>query len=400
MFTRWLTYITEGSVYAVLEIFEVQGREVLSLLVLKKEKGELVVQKAMDLGQIGELKEIIGANIPLFLSLNTNSVLTKPIADLEVNSQEAKVNHTFPNLDLGAFYYDLLNEEVHPMVSIARKDYVEGMVQSIVDLGLQLRGVRLGLAGLGAVLPYLPSEKVQLSNFAIDLEKGILRQVYLQTWGNEHYHLNGLQLQSRYLLGFAHILGHLEGRMPVCNLIGINENLEYTGKNNRTFYTVAKSAVLFFLTVLLLNFFVFDHYHRKAQAMETDATIHSAQVQQLKTLSTNVTSKQERVTLLNKASSSRATHFLDQLAQGVPGTVLLEEIKYQPLRQPFREGKSLEVNEGVIEVTGISSNSVEFSKWVAQLEEQKWIGGVAILGYDFVTKESSGFSIKITLNNQ
>lgn len=400
MVNRWLTYLLEGRVYAAIEMYDHQGITYYTTLVLKKEKGELTILRATEVTKLEELKDWIGINASLFLTINTHNVLTKPIADMELNSQEAKVNHTFPNLNLEAFYYDIFLDESYPMVSIARMDVVEGVINSLKEIGLQPTAVQLGLAGLGSVLPHLESGSVQGSNFGLDVEQGRIREVYPQSSAEDTYRLNGLELQGRHLLGFAQILGHLEGRGSVTNLIEINDSLSYKGKNKRIFTTVAKSALVFFLVLLLVNYFVFDYYHTKVQEIKAASELHSSQTQQFKSLSTLVTEKQERVDLLNRSGNSRATHYLDQLAAKVPPTILLEEIQYQSLIKPFREGKSLEIEEGVIQVTGVSSESAAFSNWIMFLEKQNWVQGIEILGYDFVTKDSSGFTIKIMLKKQ
>ncbi len=397
MLKHWYTYFLEGRMYAAVELFDVEGKAAYSVVLIKKEKGELVIHKATEVTELGELKACIGVNTPLFFTINTNNVLTKPIADMEANSDEAKVNHTFPNLNLETFYYDMLSEEFCPMVSIARMDVVEGVLSSLKEVGLQPMGIQLGLAGLGSILPHLESGSIHGSNFGLDVEQGKLREVVSQSSGEGTYRLNGLELQGGHLLGFAQILGHVEGRVSVTNLTEINKKLSSEGKNNLVFNRVVKASLLFFLVLLLVNFFVFDHYHSKVQEIRAASELNSSQAQQFKALSTLVTEKQERVDLLNRSGNSRATHFLDQLAGNVPTTVLLEEIQFQSLLKPFREGKSLEIEEGVIQVSGVSSESAAFSKWIALLEKQKWVQGVEILGYDFVTKENSGFTIKIVL---
>ncbi|MEA1786081.1 hypothetical protein U1E44_08265 [Arenibacter sp. GZD96] len=397
MVSRWLTYFLEGRVYAAIEMYDHQGITYYTTLVLKKEKGELTILRATEVTKLEELKDWIGTKASLFLTINTHNVLTKPIADMELNSHEAKVNHTFPNLNLEAFYYDIFLDESYPMVSIARMDVVEEVINALGEIGMQPSAVQLGLAGLGSVLPHLESGSVQGSNFGLDIELSRIREVYPQSSAEDTYRLNGLELQGRHLLGFAHILGHLEGRISVTNLTEINDSLSYTFKNKRIFTTVAKSALVFFLILLLVNFFVFDHYYTKVQETKTSSELHSSQVKQFKALSTLVTEKQERVDLLNRSGNSRATHYLDQLAINVPSTVFLGEMQFQSLKKPFREGKSLDIEEGVLKVSGISSESAAFSMWIALLEEQKWIQSVEILGYDFVTKENSEFAIKIVL---
>jgi len=116
---------------------------------------------------------------------------------------------------------------------------------------------------------------------------------------------------------------------------------------------------------------------------------------ELTALDASVKQKQERVETLSAFSNSKATYYLDLFAQRIPTSILLSEIKYQPLAKPVREKKPILLEEGNLMVAGISKDVNEFSFWIEELEKYEWIRSVETLDYDYVSKNTSNFLIEI-----
>ncbi|MGP1994276.1 hypothetical protein D9V96_020515 [Zobellia laminariae] len=399
MLNRFITYVTEGSIFTSLEISELAGKLTYYVLVVKKQHGELNILNAESSEQLSSLKGYFKKNTPTFLIINTSKVLTKQIDNTDSSSPEAIVNHVFPNLNLSSFYYEIIQEKANPVISISKKEYVEETLNKLKVSDISISGITLGITSIIATLPYFAEEEIITSKNEINLTSQSITKVNsLSERKTKKYTINGIDLESPYLLPFSQILGHLEHVQTIGNFGNYNSELFSNVSNGRIFDKISKVALFSFLALLLLNFLVFDYYRDAVESQTSNMEISTSQNQQLKKMSGSILKKQKRLEALTSSSNSKSSLYLDLLAKDIPLTILLNEITYQPLKKPLRENKPIELELRNMTVSGISKNSEEFSKWIEELEKQEWILSVETMDYDFLQGESSNFSIKIDIN--
>ena len=391
-----LTYLTEGFTYAGLEIYDVHGVERYCFLEVNKRKGELQITNKATLSSLSELKGHLKKDVPLFLSINTSKVLTKIVEDTETKNPEALVNNSFANLDLNNFYFEVIQMPQRPIIAISKKDYLNGIIQKLNELKIRIVHFSLGISILETITLYIQKRVISGSNFQIATENDLITKISPQP--NEadiQYDMNGLTLSSIYILPFSNIIGNLIQKQGITNFREICTDLKWKFKNQRIFNCVLKFSLVFYIGLLLVNFLVFDHYHDKVEILSTAVAANSSQRENLANLEASVKKKKERVETLSTSSNSKSTYYLDKLAKNVPDDILLDEIKYQPLLKSVRDSKPIELEEHTILVSGISKDGKEFSLWLEKLEKQDWISMVETLDYDYISTETSNFSIKI-----
>lgn len=395
---NWFKNILEGSTFQGLEVFEVDNATFFSLVKVKRTKGELVTVFENLFENVGELVSHVNKKQPLLLTMNTSKVLKKQIPLDVKGSPEQWVSFAFPNLALENFHYEILDNKELRVVSLSKKEHVEHFLETLETHGIVPCSVSLGVSDIGYCLSYFTETIVQGSNFELHKHGG--SEVGLGTRNSLHkesLEFNGLTLSNTSLLSFSTILGHLGKSKNESNLVLLNENLGNDFQNSRLFDIGLKWGLGIFLTVLLLNFLLFSHYHNKTMGMETLASIEQ-QNNILKTVKANVLEKEDRLKTLMGSTSSRSTFYLDQIADGLPNSIQLENMDYQPLSKPVRDNNMIEVLEHVILVAGNSNDKTEFSRWTGALETKKWVDKVEIIGYEYVTKSMDSFTLKITLN--
>ena len=91
---------------------------------------------------------------------------------------------------------------------------------------------------------------------------------------------------------------------------------------------------------------------------------------------------------------------MDQLAAGMPSSIRLSEMIYQPLNQPINPTKAIDLQQGVMAMTGTSSNQELFTYWTASLEDLEWISQVVIEDYSYQNKTTSSFTLQLILQNE
>lgn len=398
MLNPWITYLTEGTTYTALEIHEMEGKEHYHYLEVLKKKGELHVIKTGQLTDLREVPKSLKRNTPLFLSINTPKVLVKMAPGSGTENSEALVHTAFPNLDLGNFYYEIAQLTTTPIVAISKKEYVDGLIKELEELGLDLFQLSLGIIPMVHSVPFMENKVIALPNFQMSLEKGTIREINpMERPDLRDYFINGLELPNNSLLAFSHILGHLGGNTSTSNLTETNGRFQSGFKNRRVFDYGLRASLSFFILLLLVNFLIFDHYHTEINRLHSELTLDSSQKENLTRLENLVQTKKERVETLKAVPNSKSTLYLDRLAKGIPPQILLDRITYQPLDKPVRESKAIQLRQNTILVSGISKDDTAFSEWLEHLEKWDWISGVETLDYDFVHTNASHFTIKVRL---
>ncbi len=396
MWEAFKTYIKEGFTYTGLEITEQNGEALFAVLEIQKRKEELLIKNSSQTNNIEELARILKKDSPLLLCINNAMVLSKLINDNGTTELDALVNRAFPNLDLKNFYFEVVPNSTNYIISISKKVYVDDLINQFNELKIKVFQFSLGPSPVVNLVPYMEDGLIELSYQQIKLGSNIISEMAPASSDSQTtYHINGLDLSNRMLLPFGQILGHINQNGGQNNFGTVSEQLKNGFSNQRFFNLALKSALTFFIAILLVNFLVYNYYNEKIGELNVSVAATSAQKEELIVLSETVKKKQERLEMLNSKSNSRATYYLDDLAQKVPETILLTDLKYQPLIKPVREAKPILLENNSLLVSGVSMDPTGFSAWIENLERLDWIKSVETREYDFASTDTATFLIEI-----
>lgn len=398
MIKNVLENISVGTIYYGLEICEVNGTELFYLVELKKSTNELHISRTVTIESWEGLSKQFKKNIPVFLTINTSNVLIKKLDDEFVDTNpDAVINHAYPNLDLDTFYYEIIQLSGHPIISISKKEYVDNILQKLSEHKIDIAQFSLGISSLSGIIGYLGKESsITVSNLHIEIQDHQI--ISIAAMGDNrltYYEINGLKILNTHLLGFSNVISWLGNMVSFSNFSDKSKNLKQEFLNKRKFYILSRFSLVFFLTVLLANFFAFDYYFSKVQKMNATIEINKQRKNSLASLDASVKIKEARVTILTTLSNSKSTFYLDWIASNLPITILLDELTYQPLIKPMRDNDPILLSANILSVSGTSSNGKEFSDWIEELEKLKWVISVETINYDYSSKSVSTFSIKI-----
>ncbi|CAG2532870.1 hypothetical protein MAR621_03064 [Maribacter dokdonensis] len=391
------TNITEGSLYNCLEIAQSENGETYRLLKVKKTKKELSIHSFFELGSLEEVVEHVDTNAPLLLCVDTANVLSKQLENIPSAQDAALVNEAFPNLDTGNIYWELTQKSSLPIVTIARKEYIDSLLVELEKYNIHPFQITLGLSGINSITPYIVEEEIRLAKYVLQLNDSSMVTISRYEGPVEpiEYMINGLSISNRYLLGFAQILEYIGKKESIGNLNALNDQFNSSFKNKRLFQMVGRGSLVFFIGMLVINFLFYNHYFEKVDNLNSELLANGSKKEQLLQLHATVQKKQERVELYTLVSGSKATLYLDRFAQKVPGSVTLEQLNFQPLEKTVQKNKPIELNHGVLSVSGVSRDVNAFSEWITDLETFDWIQNVETSDYDYLDKETSRFLLKI-----
>ncbi|MEO0570793.1 MAG: PilN domain-containing protein [Bacteroidota bacterium] len=398
MLNTFIKHSIEGTTYQGLEIFEANGKECFGLLVLENRKGELEVISENLVATFDALLKLLDKKKPLFITFNTSKVLKKQVATEISNNPELLVVNAFPNLEMDNFYYQILESENTSVVSISKKDHINWYLEQLKKVGLQPFQIALGISKV-QILEGFREGAIRGSNFQVQFSKTLFEGYASQPEQlAETTCFDGISFQNWHVLGFAHILSYLQQKSQPSNLSICNQRLLHDFKNQKWFDFGVKFGLGFFLVLLLTNFLVFNHYHERNQELEERIVNNQNKDGALKALQKRIADKEGRLEGILNSKNSKTSYYLDELGKSVPNSVYLNDIQYQPLITPVRDQKAIDLTANSLQISGVTNEKIQFTVWSDNLETQKWVSRVEIMDYEYLSKSSANFTLKIVLD--
>ncbi len=398
MLQRFLTYLKEGDRFAGLEISTRNGQAFYGLLEVKREKNILQIQNWAEEETLEGILQNVPKNIPLNVLIQTDQVISKMI-HVSGKDHNSLLLEAFPNLEINSFYYEIIMDSNSSIISIAGKRYIDELLTTIIKDKYSLVQFHLGLSTLEVLLPYWESNKIITTNLELNIEdQKIAGFNPNRTLNTQKYLINNLELMSTQILAFSGILAYLQNHLPISNFIDINQHSVRKFRYGRSTALSMKGLLIFLLMILLCNFFIFNYYYDRIGALNDSLAMTANQQSSYEQLEFSVNRKKNKIELMNSSSWSKTSLYLDRFASNLPSSIKLDQLTFQPLQMPVREGKSIAYREGIITLSGSSSNSGAFSQWIEKLEQRKWIKSVETTDYGVQKGNTSIFILEIILD--
>lgn len=394
---QWINHIQKGTVFSGIEWFVQDDSVSIKLSQLKRKGNELELLTTETISDISALKTTLG-NKRAFLVIHGSPVLTRFAK--EGKEPQKALTHLFPNLNPEAFYYEINTFKSHIGVSISRKEMISEILQNLMNAGIRLTGFSLGIHMLPPILPFIDEDPLYFSNQQLSLytEKATLQEAAAPALS---YNINGSTVTPEYLLNFSAALADFfGGHSEHINFDSEIQQLTSEYREKRFFRLFGWSVLSLILTLLLINFFVFQHYYSANERLQQMVIINKDNRERLVELNETAERKAKLVEDLIEASSSQSSFYADHLLTLLPGSILLEAYNFQPVSQRIKPDKEIGYERDQIVIRGVSSNSVEFSTWIETMEKFGWVQKVEVLDYGEGDNSKTEFGILIFLKDE
>ncbi|MBV7269084.1 hypothetical protein [Winogradskyella luteola] len=396
---RLLTYLKYGNRFCGIEHTTKNKSDIIFSTSLKQSKKELAVHGSWESNSIEGIAKKLPKNQPILLILNNGNVLTKTIESEQQDSLKL-VYKAFPNINLEAFYYEVLSQGKMHFIALCRKDYVDGIIHKYLALKVSIIDISLGNLLVNNISSFVNREHIFSSNAEIDIENNQVVQIRKKDVLPQSYDINGLNVNNQQLLPFSGALQIvLKTGQTQTNISDKKSFLESDFKQSRFFNLFLKVGGLFILSVLLINFFFFNHYFNKSSTLSQLSEINQSTKNQILKMDKIVSKKQKMVNDLLESNGSKSSFYSNSIIHSLPNSILLSELNFQPLLKRIKADKDIELKEKYITISGKSGDSEAFSDWISVLESKDWIAHIDIVDYGSVSSKTSDFIIEIGLSN-
>jgi Tfp pilus assembly protein PilN len=385
------------------------GALVFNYVILKKEKSKLVIEKrGSGIKDITALVTDIGSKIPVILVLNGKGILHRKVHASGEESKSELLGKVLPNAAVEDFSVQLSQaDESTGFVSVLRTGQLESNLKSLISGGLiNISNVFIGPFVFKNIIPLLRKEtitagKVNTGSMLITFNHESIDDVsYDAAISQGEVYVDSEPVHPSLLVSFSAAFNFFTNAYSSSKLSAYAEEIKDLFHQKKKF---EKNLVLLLIStflVLILNFFVFDHYWRKGNEINQKLELSQLQLKQYEDLEKELNEKRALLDQNGIMDRSLTSFYADRLAAELPASISWTQLAIHPLKK--EKGETLEnvflFDKATVRISGRCKQSVVLNEWIKSLRKVEWIKDVALSNYtqDNI-KESGVFSLAITL---
>ncbi|MBC7862011.1 MAG: hypothetical protein IAF38_03500 [Bacteroidia bacterium] len=400
--------IARSAKVAVLEVNYENETTFFSLGIYESKKNAVLTKEEF-FGEI-EIELILlklkDKNTPIVLCVDGKGILNKKLNFSLEDLDETVAGKVIPNANADDFYYEAISiNETSSLVSMMRRSIIDPILEKLKEKGLFVTECHLGPLVIGCIGSVLTKDAdtsdLIFRNYKLVISKeGVLEigAVTQDTKIPETENENGTQ---KNLLIFAGACSYFSGwsfthaktHCPIVN----ERKTDFTEKKKFSFY--ATTAVIFFLVTLLINFFVFQHFHNKKQQLESQIGWQENALKSYDELKKNLDEKMTFALGSGILSPDNLAFLSDQLGSTVPTDIKLNRMTVFPLEKKMENGdEHSSFNKQLISVKGQSLSGSGINDWIKRIKQKDFVKEVLLTNYKQDDENAKGFfSLEITL---
>ncbi|WP_299223886.1 hypothetical protein [uncultured Psychroserpens sp.] len=393
------SYLTFENQFYSIELTQLNGETLYYGIQLRKKKNQVELEDCFTYSNIKDTSKYIPKNKATFLIINNQFVITKRIENSEADHLKL-LNLAFPNIKVDDFYYEILQQEHIHFIAICRRSHLDAILNDFKSKNICIVDFSLGNLMIASLTGYISEHKIHTNNACIICDDGQITDIQLTSTSNSVYDCNTVKIENKDVLNFSGALSLVTKTKNTRSYFdNTQEDLVRNYKEKQFFIQFLKIGLVTLFCALLLNFFVFNNYHKKIDELRETTQVLNSSKSKVVHLNETVQKAQKTVEDILRANNSKSSYYTNVLIKDLPEQIRLSEFNYQPLLKKIKEKKPIENELNTILVSGSIYERTSFSDWIISLEQINWIASVEIIKFEDVSKSSSVFSIKINIKH-
>jgi hypothetical protein len=388
----------------VVEIFIGEnGGQSFELTVYEKKKNSVEIKEQREKfeGEQEFISKLKDKSVPIILCVDGKGILIKKISG-EAEDANNLVGRIIPNAKPEDFYIEqIFTGNENSIVSIVRRSAIDQAIDALAHKGFSVVHLHIGPGVTSCLSGILVSDntvrefvwrnyRLTYSSSGIaDITKGAAEQE------------SELPIEKNIFFAFAAACSFFSGWRKD-NSILLGEKVQQASssfyeKKKFTFY--AAGIVIFFLVALLTNFFIFQHYWKIQQELESQVGWQESAVKNYDEMKKNIGDKMNFALETGLLSEEKLAWFADQLGASVPQGVKLVRMNIYPREKKITDGDEAFVfDQHIITISGYAGSESLLNDWIRAIKEKEFAGKVQLSSYLQDGEKNTGiFSIEIIL---
>lgn len=389
--------IIVGKQFVGIELFTHNHEDGIALVSVSRKKSELIITHTEKSESLDQIKELPSKNDTVFLIINNTQVLLKEVDEYD-KSEIKMLNKAFPNLKHDDFFYEISKIGIRPLVAIVRKTYVYDTLKTLSQKGIKVAGVSLGISSISQLTSFIEEQTVNTNSQTIyfsetetivgPIDNGIVKT----------YEINGLKIHSPYLLGFSGILQLITRHHDSSGTIHPFNEQQWNDHYQKNFFALGTKAMVYSLLILLLlNFFIFNHYFTAVENTSANLEANKGLINNISAVKSRLKVKEQRLKNSLNEENSKSAFIINELIAPIPSSILLSSLLYQPLEKNIKEEEAIATKDNLIIISGKTVNNSAFTSWVEQIQKLKMVENVTITQFGKNEMKETVFTLKISI---
>ncbi|WP_378185618.1 hypothetical protein ACE939_10950 [Aquimarina sp. W85] len=383
----------------VIEHSEKNGQVHIIATSFKIRNNEILIDASYSAETISELSSIITHKAGVHLLITNTHVLTKEIETAD-NDNQVIVSQGYPNLNLDAFYYEILKTTNKAFITLCRKQYINELITQYQAHNVRISQLSLGGLNVHTLPAYTDLNPVRSSNYLASFdEHNKLQSLENSDYeDNIEYRIDNNIVSSQHILALATVLGKFSSTVLSGNLNFLNLELDTQYKKAKLFKKIAYGGIGMLLLLLFVNFIAFNAEYKEKQKLLIELETHKDQTEELKEYQDLIASKEAIVNSIIASGFSKSSFYINQVLVDLPTSITLTDFSYQPISKNINAQKPIRIDRHRINIKGESIDKQDFSDWLTTIDECSFIDFITIVSYGQVKNNRSDFEINISLH--
>jgi Tfp pilus assembly protein PilN len=158
----------------------------------------------------------------------------------------------------------------------------------------------------------------------------------------------------------------------------------------RKFNTIGVTALGALFLILIINFFIFQHYTKANEQLAFQIGQRDRDLTSEADIETKIRRAEVLLDSLGYTGGQDHARMVDEMAKLLPGEVTWEKVSISPTRRAVgNESSSVFINRE-IQVSGRSDKIIAINEWVARLQTLRWAKKVRLSGFRFNNELRTG----------
>ncbi len=381
-------------------ILKEENKCVFQLLHVKLNGNSLSIEnKQFNLESFDELKEHLKKKIPLVLTLSGKGILIKEFDNLD--KEQNIIRQILPNANTDDFSSQTwINEKGKTFCALTRNNLVESQIQRFTDEGYFVVGVNLACLTIASIIDLLDISTTKISSYEYRLavKENQIQSIITNKYRKSDliYGLQGLNLESELIIAFSGFFSRfiLKDENIESSLIS-NSKSEF---KNYTRFRIGKIILLAAsFSILLINFFVFEHYFKKSNQLQSQLSVYSQTLKKKDDLQESLRRKEESIKTLGLKNNIKFSYVADHILKDMPSSIKLSLFDIQPKVKTRK--RELFFDERKILIKGSSHNTELLNQWIKKIKLNEWVKECSLSDYTYDEyKHLATFQLNIELS--
>lgn len=387
-----LSKIFQINTIQVVGIFKRSDGDRYDLLTVKKSKNKLDIIRNKTFNSLETLLGTLDSKLPIIINLDGKGILNKRI-DLNNQSDLAWQK----NLDIQTLYYTSYSQKEVVHMSFCRDNFVEEYISALSSKGLKIIDVYIGSFLSVLLEETLTIKNIVSGNLNLTIENSEIISFEKSDLDNlTNYSIDNYSIDNYSLPLFGVALNYFVESDSIQKTDRKQTNIEdfvfFKGFN-----VLGITILVGFFIALLVSYFLIQYFGSKNAELNMQNVYSNKSYQQIVNLEKQ---KEDKIKIIKESgflSEKHLIYYSYEILNSIPNSISLSELNIAPLIKEIKSNEKVEVEAGIVLISGQTIDEEEFNKWLNELKTFDWIVKFEIESLNKDKKSNTKFKLRISI---